>query len=49
VDLVDSNTEALWLDEMTLSHLEFGKVFLHESCWQSSYLSTRKISEHLDH
>jgi len=28
VDLVDSNTQALWLDEMTLIHSEFGKVFL---------------------
>jgi hypothetical protein len=28
VDLVDSSTQALWLDEMTLIHLEFGKVFL---------------------
>jgi hypothetical protein len=28
VDLVDSSTQALWLDEMTLLHLEFGKVFM---------------------
>jgi len=28
VDLVDSRTQALWLDEMTLIHSEFGKVFL---------------------
>jgi hypothetical protein len=28
VDLVDSSTQALWLDEMTLLHSEFGKVFL---------------------
>jgi len=28
VDLVDSNTQVLWLDEMTLIHSEFGKVFL---------------------
>jgi len=27
VDLVDSNTQALWLDEMTLIHSEFGRVF----------------------
>jgi hypothetical protein len=27
VDLVDSSTQALWLDEMTLIHSEFGKVF----------------------
>jgi hypothetical protein len=27
VDLVDNNTQALWLDEMTLIHSEFGKVF----------------------
>jgi hypothetical protein len=27
VDLVDSNTQALWLDEMTLLHSEYGKVF----------------------
>jgi len=27
VDLVDSNTQALWLDEMTLIQSEFGKVF----------------------
>jgi hypothetical protein len=27
VDLVDSSTQALWLDEMTLIHLAFGKVF----------------------
>jgi hypothetical protein len=27
VDLVDSSTQALWLDEMTLLHSEFGKVF----------------------
>jgi hypothetical protein len=48
VDLVDSSTQALWLDEMTLIHSEFGKVS-HENCWQSSYLSIHKISEHLDH
>jgi len=28
VDLVDSSTQALWLDEMTLIHSKFGKVFL---------------------
>jgi len=28
VDLVDNSTQALWLDEMTLIHSEFGKVFL---------------------
>jgi len=28
VDLVDSSTQVLWLDEMTLIHSEFGKVFL---------------------
>jgi len=27
VDLVDSSTQALWLDEMTLIHSAFGKVF----------------------
>jgi hypothetical protein len=27
VDLVDSNTKAFWLDEMTLMQLELGKVF----------------------
>jgi hypothetical protein len=27
VDLVDSNTQAFWLDEMTLMQSEFGKVF----------------------
>jgi hypothetical protein len=27
VDLVDSSTQALWLDEMTLIHSVFGKVF----------------------
>jgi hypothetical protein len=27
VDLVDSSTQALWLDEMTLIHSKFGKVF----------------------
>jgi len=27
VDLVDSSTQALWLDEMTLIHSEFGKMF----------------------
>jgi hypothetical protein len=27
VDLVDNSTQALWLDEMTLIHSEFGKVF----------------------
>jgi hypothetical protein len=27
VDLVDSSTQALWLDEMTLIQSEFGKVF----------------------
>jgi len=27
VDLVDSSTQALWLDEMTLIHSEFSKVF----------------------
>jgi hypothetical protein len=27
VDLVDSITQALWLDEMTLMQSEFGKVF----------------------
>jgi hypothetical protein len=28
VDLVDSNTQALWLDEMTFIHSEFAKVYL---------------------
>jgi hypothetical protein len=28
VDLVDSSTQAFWLDEMTLMKSEFGKVFL---------------------
>jgi len=28
VDLVDSNNQAFWLDEMTLMQSEFGKVFL---------------------
>jgi len=28
VDLVDNSTQALWLDEMTLIHSEFGNVFL---------------------
>jgi hypothetical protein len=28
VDLVDNNTQAFWLDEMTLMQSEFGKVFL---------------------
>ena len=27
MDLVDSNTQAFWLDEMTLMQSEFGKVF----------------------
>jgi hypothetical protein len=27
VDLVDNNTQAFWLDEMTLMQSEFGKVF----------------------
>jgi hypothetical protein len=27
VDLVDNNTQAFWLDEMTFMQLEFGKVF----------------------
>jgi len=27
VDLVDSSTQALWLDEMTLIHSEFSNVF----------------------
>jgi len=27
VDLVDSSTQTLWLDEMTLIYSEFGKVF----------------------
>jgi hypothetical protein len=27
VDLVDSSTQTLWLDEMTLIHSAFGKVF----------------------
>jgi len=27
VDLVDSSTQALWLDEMTLIQSEFGKEF----------------------
>jgi len=27
VDLVDSSTQALWLDKMTLIHSVFGKVF----------------------
>jgi len=27
VDLVDSSTQALWLDEMTLIHSAFGKMF----------------------
>jgi hypothetical protein len=28
VDLVDSSTQAFWLDEMTLMQSEFDKVFL---------------------
>jgi hypothetical protein len=28
VDLVDSSTQAFWMDEMTLIQSEFGKVFL---------------------
>ena len=28
MDLVDSSTQAFWLDEMTLMQSEFGKVFL---------------------
>jgi len=28
VDLVDNNTQAFWLDEMTLMQSEFGKVLL---------------------
>jgi hypothetical protein len=28
VDLVDSSTQAFWLDEMTLMQSEFGKEFL---------------------
>jgi hypothetical protein len=27
MDLVDNNTQALWLDEMTLIHSELDKVF----------------------
>jgi hypothetical protein len=27
VDLVDTSTQAFWLDEMTLMQSEFGKVF----------------------
>jgi hypothetical protein len=27
VGLVDSNTQAFWMDEMTLKQSEFGKVF----------------------
>jgi hypothetical protein len=27
VDLVDSSTQAFWLDEMTLMQSKFGKVF----------------------
>jgi hypothetical protein len=27
VDLVDSSTQTLWLDDMTLINSEFGKVF----------------------
>jgi len=27
VDLVDSSTQAFWMDEMTLIQSEFGKVF----------------------
>jgi hypothetical protein len=27
MDLVDNNTQAFWLDEMTLMQSEFGKVF----------------------
>jgi hypothetical protein len=27
VDLVDSSTQALWLDEMILLHSDFGKLF----------------------
>jgi hypothetical protein len=48
VDLVDSSTQAFWLDEMTLIQSKFGKVLLN-SCWKSSPLSTHNISEHLDH
>jgi hypothetical protein len=28
VDLVDSSTQAFWLDKLTLMQSEFGKVFL---------------------
>jgi hypothetical protein len=47
VDLIDNNTQAFWLDEMTLMQLEFDKVFLMNIV--GTYLSTQNISEHLDH
>jgi hypothetical protein len=44
---MDNNTQAFWLDEMTLMQLEFDKVFLMNIV--GTYLSTHNISEHLDH
>jgi hypothetical protein len=50
VDLVDTNTQACWLDEMTLMQLEFGKVFFMKVVrnhllfpaiiWQSIWITT---------
>jgi hypothetical protein len=43
VDLVDSSTQALWLDEMTLLHSEFGKVFLMQVVGNHLILSLIKF------
>jgi hypothetical protein len=49
VDLVDSSTQALWLDEIALIHSEFGKVFFMQVGGNHLMFSRIKISEHLDH
>ncbi|XP_011015946.1 PREDICTED: pre-mRNA-splicing factor ATP-dependent RNA helicase PRP16-like [Populus euphratica] len=49
VDLVNNNTQAFWLDEMTLMQSEYSKNVFHKGYWQSSSLSTYNIFEHLDH
>jgi len=43
VDLVDSSTQALWLDEMTLLHSEFGKVFLMKVVGNCLFLPPTKF------
>jgi hypothetical protein len=43
MDLVDSSTQALWLDEMTLIHSEFGKVFFMKVVGNCLFLPPTKF------